>query len=133
MGSIKVGINGFGRIGRAIFRASKIYDEFSEIEVVHINDLTHPEQLAHLLKYDSVFGKAPFDVAVDGDNIVVDGVRISITSSKEPSSIPWHESEAEYVVEATGRFRDAELARGHLEGGARKVIITAPARVKTSP
>ena len=128
MGSVKIGINGFGRIGRAIFRASKIYDEFSEIEVVHINDLTNPEQLAHLLKYDSVFGKAPFDVEAENDRIIVDGTPIRITTSREPSSIPWHESGAEYVVEATGRFRDGELARGHLEGGARKVVITAPAK-----
>ncbi len=128
MGSIKIGINGFGRIGRAIFRASKIYEEFKDVEVVHINDLTNPDQLGHLLKYDSVFGRAPFDVSVESDKIIVDGRPIAISSSKEPANIPWHESGAEYVVEATGRFRDAELARGHLEGGARKVVITAPAK-----
>ena len=128
MGTIRIGINGFGRIGRAIFRASRIYNEFSDIEVVHVNDLTQPEQLAHLLKYDSVFGRAPFDCSVQDDKIVVDGTPVIITNSREPAVIPWHESGAEFVVEATGRFRDAELARGHLEGGARKVVITAPAK-----
>jgi len=124
----KVGINGFGRIGRSIFRASKMYNEFSPIEIVHINDLTSPEQLAYLLKYDSVFGRAPFDVSLRADGIVVDGRDIRITSFSKPEDIPWHKSGADYVIEATGRFRDVEQARGHLEGGARKVIITAPAK-----
>jgi len=124
----KVGINGFGRIGRSIFRASKMYNEFSSIEIVHINDLTSPEQLAYLLKYDSVFGRAPFDVSLRADGIVVDGRDIRITSFSKPEDIPWHKSGADYVIEATGRFRDVEQARGHLEGGARKVIITAPAK-----
>ncbi len=125
---IKVGINGFGRIGRAIFRSSKLYEEFSDIEIVHINDLTSTDQLAHLLKYDSVFGKANFNVEQKDDVIVADGKEVLVTREKEPSSIPWHETGAEYVIEATGRFRDADLARGHMEGGARKVVITAPAK-----
>ncbi len=125
---IKVGINGFGRIGRAIFRASKIYEEFSDIEIIHINDLTNTEQSAYLLKYDSVFGKAPFDVRLEKDRLIIDGQEVRISNAKSPSEVPWAESGVDFVIEASGRFRDAELARGHLEGGARKVIITAPAK-----
>lgn len=125
---IKVGINGFGRIGRAIFRASKMYEEFSDIEIIHINDLTNTEQSAYLLKYDSVFGKAPFDVRLEKDRLIIDGQEVRISNAKSPSEVPWAESGVDFVIEATGRFRDAELARGHLEGGARKVIITAPAK-----
>ena len=126
--SVKVGINGFGRIGRNIFRASKMYKEFAPIEIVGINDLTDTETLTHLLKYDSVMGPFSSRVEATENGIVVDGREIRVTAVKEPGSLPWSELGAEYVVEATGRFRDAELAKGHLEAGASKVIITAPAK-----
>ncbi len=126
--SVKVGINGFGRIGRNIFRASKMYEEFGSIEIVGINDLTDTNSLAHLLKYDSVMGRFASDVKATGNGIIVDGKEIKVTAIKEPAELPWGELGAEYVIEATGRFRDAELAKGHLEAGASKVVITAPAK-----
>ncbi len=126
--AIKVGINGFGRIGRNILRASKIYKEFEPIEIVGINDLTDTNTLAHLLKYDSVMKRFECDVKATDNGIVVDGREIRVTAIKEPAELPWAELGAEYVIEATGRFRDADLANGHLEAGASKVIITAPAK-----
>jgi glyceraldehyde 3-phosphate dehydrogenase len=126
--TIKVGINGFGRIGRSIFRASKQYKEFESIEIEAVNDLTNTQTLAHLLKYDSVMRIFPFDVQGTDKGIIVDGKDIRITAIKEPSQLPWQEMGVEYVIEATGRFSDADLARGHLEAGAQKVVITAPAK-----
>jgi glyceraldehyde 3-phosphate dehydrogenase len=126
--TIKVGINGFGRIGRSIFRASKLYKEFESIEIKAINDLTNTQTLAHLLKYDSVMRIFSFDVQGTDQGIIVDGKDIRITAIKEPSRLPWQEMGVEYVIEATGRFSDADLARGHLEAGAQKVVITAPAK-----
>ncbi len=126
--AIKVGINGFGRIGRNVFRASKLYPEFQEIEIVAVNDLTEPNVMAHLLKYDSVMGKFEVEIEVVDEGIVVDGKLIRVSDAREPSSIPWSETGVEYVIEATGRFRDAALAAGHLEAGAQKVIISAPAK-----
>ncbi len=125
---IKVGINGFGRIGRNVFRAAMEYDEFKEIEIVAVNDLTDLETLAYLLKYDSVMGTFPFEVKVKDSSLEINGRNIQVTGIREPSELPWDEVEAEYVIEATGRFRDAELAKGHLEAGASKVIISAPAK-----
>ncbi len=126
--AIKVGINGFGRIGRNVFRASMMYPEFKDIDIVAVNDLTDNHVIAHLLKYDSVMGRLDCDVSYDDEGITVNGKRIRVTDVKEPAKIPWEDSEVEYVIEATGRFREATLASGHLEAGAEKVIITAPAK-----
>lgn len=121
----KVGINGFGRIGREVFRVAFTNPE---VEVVAVNDLTDSATLAHLLKYDSVHGTFPHDVAADGDCIVVDGKRIKVFASPDPAKIPWGEIGAEIVVESTGRFTEGPKAAAHLEAGAKKVIISAPAK-----
>ena len=126
--AIKVGINGFGRIGRNVFRASKIYPEFKEIEIVAVNDLTENSVLAHLLRYDSVMGRFNAEVSASEDGIVVDGKTIRVTAIREPAEIPWADSGVEYVIESTGRFREASLAQAHIEAGAQKVIISAPAK-----
>lgn len=124
----KIGINGFGRIGRNVFRASKIYPEFSEIEIVAINDLTDTHTLAHMLKYDSVMGPFKKDVKEHEKGLSVDGEEIQVTAVKEPGEIPWEDAGAEYIIESTGRFRDAASANAHIEAGASKVIISAPAK-----
>jgi glyceraldehyde 3-phosphate dehydrogenase len=126
--AIKVGINGFGRIGRSVFRAALKKEEFSDIEIVAINDLTDNTTSAHLLKFDSVMGRLRAEVKVTEKGLLVDGKPVVITARKEPSQVPWRDLGVEYVVESTGFFTDATRARGHLEGGARKVIITAPAK-----
>ena len=126
--AIKIGINGFGRIGRNVYRASMMYPEFEGVEIVAVNDLTENNVLAHLLKYDSVMGKIDADIRPTGEGIDVNGRFVRVTSFREPSSIPWGELGVEYVIEATGRFRDANLASGHLEAGAQKVVISAPAK-----
>jgi glyceraldehyde 3-phosphate dehydrogenase len=124
--AIKVGINGFGRIGRNVFRASKRFDD---IEVVAVNDITDPKTLAHLLKYDSVLGNYTGEVSADGDFLVVDGQRIKVLAERDPGNLPWKELGVDLVVESTGFFTDAEKARVHIDkGGARKVIISAPAK-----
>jgi glyceraldehyde 3-phosphate dehydrogenase len=123
---IKVGINGFGRIGRAVFKAiSETYG--GELEVVAINDLTNPEVLAHLLKYDSLYGRFNGTVEAKENSIVVNGKEVKIFAERDPKKIPWGEMGAEIVVESTGIFTDAEKAKAHIEGGAKKVIISAPA------
>lgn len=121
--SIKVAINGFGRIGRNVFRAA-LHDE--SIEFVAINDLSDPGTLAHLLKYDSVHGRLDVDVDVEEDAIVVDGKRVRFFAERNPADLPWGELGVDYVVEATGIFRSRDKAALHMEAGARKVIITAP-------
>ncbi|HSR10965.1 MAG TPA: type I glyceraldehyde-3-phosphate dehydrogenase [Thermodesulfobacteriota bacterium] len=126
--SIKVGINGFGRIGRSVFRAALKGREFSDIEIVAINDLTDNSTLQHLLKYDSVMGRLDADVKAAEKGLVVNGKTVFINARKDPSQIPWRDLGVEYVVESTGLFTDAARARGHLDGGARKVVITAPAK-----
>ncbi len=126
--AIRVGINGFGRIGRAVFRAHLLYPEFKDVEIVAINDLTDTHTLAHLLKYDSVFGPLKHDISYTEDSIVVDGKQVRVFAQPEPGKIPWGEMGVEYVVESTGRFTDANLARAHLDAGAKKVVITAPAK-----
>ena len=126
--AIKVGINGFGRIGRSVFRAALQGKEFSNIEIVAINDLTDNATLAHLLKYDSIMGRLKAEVKVTEKGLLVDGKPVVITARKEPSQIPWRDLGVEYVVESTGLFTDSSRARGHLDAGARKVIITAPAK-----
>lgn len=131
--AIKVGINGFGRIGRNIFRALSEDTAFADIEIVGINDLTDVKTIAHLLKYDSVMGRFLHDVSVAENSIVVNGKNIPITSFRKPGEIPWATLGAEYVLECTGLFRDLESAKAHIDGGAGKVIISAPAKgeVKT--
>ncbi len=126
--AIKVGINGFGRIGRAVFRAHLKYPEFKDIEIVAINDLTDTHTLAHLLKYDSLFGTIPNEVKYSEDALIVDGKEIKVFAQPEPGKIPWGELGVEYVIESTGRFTDGNLARAHLDAGAKKVVITAPAK-----
>ena len=121
---MKVGINGFGRIGRQVFR---ILHERG-VEVALVNDLTDNETLAYLLKYDSNYGKFPGDVSHDDDNIVVDGKKIQATAIKNPEELPWGDLGVDVVIEATGIFRDREGASKHLSAGAKKVIITAPAK-----
>lgn len=131
--TMKVGINGFGRIGRSIFRAALEDDSFGDIEIVAINDLTDTETLAHLLKYDSVMGTLDVDVNAESGAIVVGGRKISVTSNRNPADIAWDDMGVDYVAECTGFFRDKGSAQKHLDGGARKVIISAPAKegVKT--
>lgn len=131
--TIKIGINGFGRIGRNIFRALSKDKAFADIEVVAINDLTDNKMLAHLLKYDSVMGIYEKDVTSNEQGIVVDGRQVRVSSHKNPAEIPWGEFGAEYVAECTGIFRDGESVQAHIDGGASKVIISAPAKggVKT--
>ena len=122
--SVKVGINGFGRIGRNVFRAAL---NNPNVEIVAINDLTDAKMLAHLLQYDSVHGTLSEQVTVDGDSIVVAGQKIKVVAERDPAQIPWAELGAEVVVESTGRFTKRADAAKHLEGGAKKVIISAPA------
>ena len=120
--AVQIGINGFGRIGRIVFRATLDKD----IEVVGINDLTSAATLAHLLKYDSVHGQFPGTVEVDGDNLVVNGKTIPVLSERDPASLPWGKLGAQIVVESTGIFTARDKAAKHLEGGAERVIISAP-------
>lgn len=121
----KVGINGFGRIGREVFRVAF---NNPEVEVVAVNDLTDSATLAHLLKYDSVHGTFHHEVEADGDCIVVDGKKVKVFASPDPAKIPWGEVGAEIVIESTGRFTEGAKAKAHLEAGAKKVIISAPAK-----
>jgi glyceraldehyde 3-phosphate dehydrogenase len=123
---MKVGINGFGRIGRNFFRA--IRESGAAIEVVGINDLTDTKTLAHLLKYDSILGRLGVPVTAEDGAIVVDGVRIPVYAERDPANLPWGEIGADIVVESTGFFTDADMARKHLDAGAKKVIISAPAK-----
>ncbi len=121
--AVKVGINGFGRIGRNAFRAMQTRD----VEVVGVNDLVDAKTLAHLLKYDSVHGKFRGEVAAEGNALVVNGKRIPVFSERDPGKIPWRSVAARIVVESTGLFTAREKAQLHLEGGAERVIISAPA------
>jgi glyceraldehyde 3-phosphate dehydrogenase len=121
---VKVGINGFGRIGRMVLRAAYTRDD---IEFLAANDLTDPHTLAHLLKYDSVHGKLAADVEVREEHIIVDGKKIKVMSEKDPGKLPWGDLGVDIVVESTGLFRDRANASKHLDAGAKKVIISAPA------
>ncbi len=121
----KIGINGFGRIGRQVFR---IMAERGGFDVVGVNDLTDAATLAHLLKYDSVHGRFDADVKADGGDIVVDGDRFKVMAEKDPAKLPWKDLGAEVVIEATGKFRDRENASKHLAAGARRVLISAPGK-----
>ncbi|KAB1919414.1 MULTISPECIES: type I glyceraldehyde-3-phosphate dehydrogenase [Micromonospora] len=124
--TIRVGINGFGRIGRNFFRAVLASD--ADIEVVAVNDLTDNATLAHLLKYDSILGRLPYEVKATADEITVGGRTIKAYAEKDPSKLPWGEVGADVVIESTGFFTDATKAKAHVDGGAKKVIISAPAK-----
>ena len=123
---MKVGINGFGRIGRNFFRAIEVSD--ADVQVVGINDLTDTKTLAHLLKYDSILGRFNGTVIAEDGAIVVNGIRIPIFAERDPADLPWRKIGAEIVVESTGFFTDADLAGKHMTAGAKKVIISAPAK-----
>ncbi|ANU25913.1 type I glyceraldehyde-3-phosphate dehydrogenase [Planococcus versutus] len=123
--TLKLAINGFGRIGRIVFREALTNDE---VEVVAVNDLTDAKMLAHLLKYDSVHGILDAEVSADGDNIVVNGKTIRVFSEKDPANLPWGEHGVDIVVESTGLFTDSESASKHIEAGAKKVIVSAPGK-----
>jgi len=125
--AIKVGINGFGRIGRNVFR-SAVEGKVKDVEFVAVNDLTDAKTLAHLLKYDSNFGVFPSNVSVEGGAIVVDGKKLTVFAQKDPAQIPWGKLGVDVVLESTGIFRDAEKTQKHIDAGAKKVVISAPAK-----
>jgi glyceraldehyde 3-phosphate dehydrogenase len=127
--TIKVGINGFGRIGRMVFRAA--VQNFPGIEIVGINDLLEPDYLAYMLKYDSVHGRFKGEVAVEGSTLIVNGRRIRLTALKDPAELKWGEVGADVVVEATGLFLTKETAQKHLDAGAKKVVMSAPSKDDT--
>ena len=123
--AIKVGINGFGRIGRNAFRAAMVNPD---VEIIAVNDLTDAETLAHLLKYDSIHGKLNAEVKVENDSILVNGKPIKVLAERDPAALPWGTLGVQVVVESTGRFTDADKAAAHIKAGAKKVIISAPAK-----
>jgi len=127
--AIKIGINGFGRIGRMVFRAA--VQNFKDIEVVGINDLLEPDYLAYMLQYDSVHGRFKGDVSVDGNTLVVNGRKIRLTAVKDPSELKWNEVGADIVIESTGLFLTKETAQKHIDAGAKKVIMSAPSKDDT--
>ena len=124
--AVKVGINGFGRIGRNVFRAAR--EAGSDLEFVAVNDLIDTEMLAHLLKYDSVLGRFPGEIEVTEGGVKVDGAEIKVLNEKDPAALPWGDLGVEVVIESTGLFTKREDAQKHLDAGAKKVIITAPAK-----
>ena len=128
MSTIKVGINGFGRIGRLVFRAMA---ERSNIEVVGINDLIDAEYMAYMLKYDSVHGKFKGEVSVEGNNLVVNGKTIRVTAERDPNNLKWNEVGADYIVESTGLFLSKDTAQAHINAGAKKVVLSAPSKDDT--
>jgi len=127
--AIKVGINGFGRIGRMVFRAA--VQNFNDIEIVGINDLLEPDYLAYMLKYDSVHGRFKGEVSVDGNNLIVNGKKIRLTQERDPAALKWSEVHADVVIEATGLFLDKTTAEKHLAAGAKKVLLSAPSKDDT--
>jgi len=124
--TIKVGINGFGRIGRMVFRA--VAQDFNDIEIVAINDLLDAEYLAYMLKYDSVHGRFAHDVGVEGNNLIVNGKSIRLTAERDPANLKWDEAGADIVVECTGFFLTEETCQAHIAAGARKVVQSAPSK-----
>ena len=124
--SVRVGINGFGRIGRQSLKA--IFERAPELEVVAVNDLIEPSMISHLFKHDSTYGVFPGAVSAEGDDLVVDGKRIKVLAVKDPADLPWGKLGVDLVVESTGIFTDATKAKAHLNAGAKKVIISAPAK-----
>ena len=127
--TIKIGINGFGRIGRMVFRAA--VQNFKDIEVVAINDLLDPEYLAYMLKFDSVHGRFKGEVAVEGNDLIVNGKKIRLTAVKDPAELKWNEVGADIVIESTGLFLTKETAQKHITAGAKKVIMSAPSKDDT--
>ena len=127
--TIKIGINGFGRIGRMVFRAA--IQDFSDIEVVGINDLLEPDYLAYMLQFDSVHGRFKGEIAVEGNNLIVNGKTIRLTAVKDPAELKWNEVGADVVVESTGLFLTKETAQKHITAGAKKVIMSAPSKDDT--
>ena len=125
MKKVKVAINGLGRIGRAFFRQAS---ERKNIEIVAVNDLGSHENIAYLLKYDTVYGRAPFSVSVEGDNLIVDKKKVRFISEKDPNLLPWKELKVDVVVESTGVFTDYEKANAHIKAGAKRVVISAPVK-----
>jgi len=124
--TVKIGVNGFGRIGRNFFRAAK--QRGAALDFVAVNDITDAATLAHLLKYDSVLGRYPGDVRVSDNGITVDGDELRVLAERDPAALPWKELGAEIVIESTGLFTDREKAAKHIEAGAQKVVISAPAK-----
>jgi glyceraldehyde 3-phosphate dehydrogenase len=127
--TIKIGINGFGRIGRMVFRAA--IQNFEEIQIVGINDLLEPDYLAYMLQYDSVHGRFKGSIAVDGNTLIVNGKRIRLTQERDPASLKWADVGADIVVESTGLFLTKETAEKHLAAGAKKVVMSAPSKDDT--
>ena len=127
--TIKIGINGFGRIGRNVLRSA--IQNFSDIEVVGINDLLEPEYLAYMLQYDSVHGRFKGEVSVEGNTLVVNGKKIRLTQERDPANLKWNEVGADVVIESTGLFLDKVTAQKHLDAGAKKVILSAPSKDDT--
>ena len=127
--TIKIGINGFGRIGRIVFRAAT--QSFQDIEIVGINDLLEPEYLAYMLQFDSVHGRFKGDIAVDGGNLIVNGKKIRLSAVKDPAELKWNEVGADIVIDATGLFLTKEAAQKHITAGAKKVIMSAPSKDDT--
>src|SRR6202046_1069523 len=123
--AVKVGINGFGRIGRNVLRTA-LADK--NLEFVAVNDLTDPKTLAHLLKYDSILGNLPNTITAGADSISIDGKQIKVFKERDPAALPWDSVGAEIIVESTGHFTDANDAKKHLRGSVKKVIISAPAK-----
>ena len=127
--TIKVGINGFGRIGRMVFRAA--VQNFDDVEIVGINDLLEPDYLAYMLQYDSVHGQFKGDIAVEGNTLIVNGKRIRLSAERDPANLKWNEVGADVVIESTGLFLDKETASKHLAAGAKKVVMSAPSKDDT--
>ena len=130
--AIKVGINGFGRIGRNVLR-SAVQNFGNDIEIVAINDLLEPDYLAYMLQYDSVHGGFKGDVSVDGNNLIVNGKKIRLTQERDPSNLKWDEVGAEVVIESTGLFLTAETAQKHLDAGARQLVVQLALEMTASP
>ena len=128
MNKIKIGINGFGRIGRLVFRAAS---ENKNIQIVGINDLIDTNYMSYMLKYDTTHGRFDGSISVNGNNLEVNGKNIRVTNEKDPSKLNWSEVEAEYVIESTGLFLTKDSAKGHIKSGAKKVIMSAPSKDDT--
>lgn len=129
--TIRVAINGFGRIGRMAFRAAAREAEFADVEIVGINDLLEPEYLAYMLQYDSVHGRFQGDVAVEGNHLVVNGKKIRLTAERDPANLKWNEVGADVVIEATGFFLTLDTCQKHIDAGAKKVVQSAPSKDET--
>ena len=130
--SIKIGINGFGRIGRLVFRAAIAKPDIFEIKLIN-DPFLSLDYMAYMIKYDTVHGRFDGEIAIKNDSLIVNNQRIHVCAFKDPGQIPWHESDAEYIVESTGAFCTTEKASAHFAGGAKKVVISAPAKDPVTP